>query len=165
MAGAEDGSGPGAGDGDEVAGPPGAGDGDEGKAGQGTGAGAGPSSDARVEAGGHPAAGEGAEARLGALRGRIVELDDELIRLVGSRRDLVLEVGRLKESLGMPVLDPAQEARVVRRAAERARELGVDEELARDVIWRIIASARATQEGRSSWGPPEPPFAAPPSDS
>ncbi len=33
-------------------------------------------------------------------------------------------------------------ARVVRRAAERARELGVDQELVRDVIWRIIASAR-----------------------
>ena len=97
------------------------------------------------------------EARLESLRQRIVELDDELIRLVGSRRELVLEVGRVKEALGLPVLDPAQEARVVRRVAERARQRGVDEELARDVIWRIIASARAAQEGRSTWGPPEVP--------
>jgi shikimate kinase len=96
------------------------------------------------------------ERDLEALRERIVALDEELIRLVGERRDLVLEVGRVKEALGMPVLDPAQEARVVRRAAERARALGVDEELARDVIWRIIASARAAQENRTSWGPPEP---------
>ena len=69
----------------------------------------------------------------------------------------MLEVGRLKLALGLPVLDPAQEARVVRRVAERARALGVDEELARDVIWRIIASARAAQEHRTSWGPPEVP--------
>jgi hypothetical protein len=26
----------------------------------------------------------------------------------------------------------------------------------RDVIWRIIASARSEQEGRTQWGPPSP---------
>ncbi len=94
--------------------------------------------------------------RLDALRTRIREVDRELIRLVGQRRELVLDIGRLKGELGLPVLDPPQEARVVRRAAETARELGVDEELTRDVIWRIIASARDVQEGRTSWGPPLP---------
>lgn len=98
---------------------------------------------------------------LDRLRERIVALDDDLIRLVGERKRLVAEVGRLKEALEMPVLDPAREARVVRRAAERARELEVDEELVRDVIWRIIASAREAQEGRRGWGPPDYP---PPED-
>jgi len=93
------------------------------------------------------------EARLEALRQRIREVDRALVTLVGERRDLVLEVGRTKEELGLPVLDPPQEARVVRRAAELARELGVDEELVRDVVWRIVASARDAQEGRTRWGP------------
>jgi chorismate mutase len=97
------------------------------------------------------------EGRLTEVRERIVKLDDELIRLIGERRDLVLEAGRIKEALGLPVMDPAREATVVRRAAERARELGVDEELARDVIWRIIASARSAQTGETAWGPPPPP--------
>lgn len=97
-------------------------------------------------------------SELERLRQRIVELDDELIRLVGSRKELVLRVGRLKEALEMPVLDPGREARVVRRAARRARELGVDEELVRDVIWRIIAGARRAQEGERDWGPPEYPL-------
>jgi chorismate mutase len=97
------------------------------------------------------------EERLNELRARIVAVDEELIRLVGLRRELVLEVGNVKARLGMPVLDPPQEARVVRRAAERAREMGVDEELVRDVIWRIIAAARQAQENRTSWGPPEAP--------
>lgn len=96
------------------------------------------------------------EARLEALRARIREVDRELVRLVGERRSLVMEVGRLKDELGLPVLDPAQEARVVRRAAELAREEGVDEELVRDVVWRIMASARDAQEGRTRWGPPLP---------
>jgi len=91
---------------------------------------------------------------LDRLRGRIHALDRELVSLVDERRSLVLQVGRLKGKLGLPVLDPPQEAKVVRRVAEIARELGTDEELVRDVIWRIIASARAEQEGRTDWGPP-----------
>ena len=69
------------------------------------------------------------------------------------RRDLAVEIGQIKESLGLPILDPAREARVVRRVAERSRALGVDEELTRDVIWRIISSARQTQSERGSSDP------------
>jgi len=96
------------------------------------------------------------EERLEELRGRIRELDEALVRLVGERSALVLEVGALKARLGLPVLDPPQEARVVRRAAEMAREAGVDQEAVRDILWRIIASARDAQEGRTRWGPPLP---------
>lgn len=96
-------------------------------------------------------------ARLDEIRERILELDRDLVALVGERRNLVLEVGRLKGEMGLPVLDPGREAQVVRRAAQLAREYGVDEELVRDVIWRIIASARDAQEGRTRWGPPEVP--------
>jgi chorismate mutase len=103
-----------------------------------------------------------ARRELERLRERIGEVDERLIRTIGERRDLALSVGRIKEGLGLPVMDPAREARVVRTAAERARELGVDEEMTRDVIWRIIAAARAAQEGRPpGWPgpsdrPPEP---------
>ena len=91
--------------------------------------------------------------RLDQLRGRIEELDAELVRLIGERRALVVEIGRVKAELGLPVLDPTREAAVVRRAAALARDAGGDEEMVRDVIWRIIASARDEQEGRSRWGP------------
>jgi chorismate mutase/prephenate dehydrogenase len=87
-----------------------------------------------------------ATAELDRVRARISEIDDRLIRFIGERRDLVLEVGRLKTILNLPIMDPGREAQVVRTAAARARELGVDEEMTRDVIWRIIASARSTQE-------------------
>lgn len=98
------------------------------------------------------------DARLEELRRRITEVDEQLIRLIGERKELVLEVGEVKAALGLPVLDPRREAEVVRRAAARARELGVDEEMTRDVIWRIIAAARAVQEGRPpGWPERRPP--------
>lgn len=94
------------------------------------------------------------KAELEALRARIREVDEALVRLIGERRALVLAIGRAKKGLGLPVLDPPQEAKVVRRAAELARDLGVDEEAVRDILWRIVASARDEQEGRTRWGPP-----------
>jgi chorismate mutase len=98
-----------------------------------------------------------AEQELERLRDRIIDVDDRLIRTIGERRQLVLEVGRVKALLGLPVMDPRREAQVVRNAAARARDLGVDEEMTRDVIWRIIASARAIQEGRPpGWPDPGP---------
>jgi chorismate mutase len=103
------------------------------------------------------ARGEGAlsRERLDELRQRIEALDAELVRLIAERRELVIEIGRVKAELGLPVLDPTREAAVVRRAAALARDSGGDEEMVRDVIWRIIASARDEQEGRSRWGPPQ----------
>ena len=91
-----------------------------------------------------------ARAALETLRERILELDNEIIRLIGERRTVAIEIGRAKQELDLPVLDPAREARVVRRVAERAREVGVDPELARDVIRRIISGARQAQGGNPS---------------
>ncbi len=96
------------------------------------------------------------DEHLESLRTRIEELDRALVRLVGERRDLVQQIGKAKEALGLPVLDPPQEARVVRRAAGLARELGVDEEAVRDILWRIIASARDEQKGKTQRDPPLP---------
>ena len=84
-------------------------------------------------------------AKLEELRDRIMELDDEIIRLIGQRGTVAIEIGRVKQELDQPVLDPVREAQVVRRWAERAREQAVDPELARDVIRRVISAARQAQ--------------------
>jgi len=95
------------------------------------------------------------QERLHDLRDAIEALDAELVRILGERRALVIEVGGIKRELGLPVMDPSREAAVVRRAATLARDQGGNEELVRDVIWRIIASARDEQESRVRWGPAE----------
>jgi len=98
------------------------------------------------------------EGEISDLRQRILDLDGRLVQILAERREIVLELGLIKQALGLPVLDPAREARVIRRAAREARALGIDEEMVRDILWRVIASARNQQEGRSSWGPQLRPF-------
>jgi len=93
---------------------------------------------------------------LEQLRSRLVEIDQELVALVGERLESVLRIGQYKAERGLPVLDPGQEAKVIRRAAQMARDAGVNEEMVRDIIWRIMAAARDAQEGRTRWGPPGP---------
>jgi chorismate mutase/prephenate dehydrogenase len=90
--------------------------------------------------------------RLEQLRGDIERVDEALIETLARRLELAAEIGRIKEHLGLPVMDPAREAEVVRRAAALARDRGVDPELARDVFWRVIAQARVVQHRRNSGG-------------
>jgi chorismate mutase/prephenate dehydrogenase len=90
-----------------------------------------------------------AAARLNELRQEIEQIDLALIDLLARRLNCAAEIGPLKEALGLPVMDPAREAEVVRRAAALARDRGIDPELARDVIWRVIAQARGVQDTRA----------------
>jgi chorismate mutase len=88
------------------------------------------------------------ELRLDALRTEIARTDDELVALIARRLGLAREIGDIKRRLGAPVLDPAREAEVVRRAAAGARHHDVDAELVRAVLWRIIDHARDVQQRR-----------------
>ncbi|MDE2874937.1 MAG: chorismate mutase [Gemmatimonadota bacterium] len=96
---------------------------------------------------------------LERLREEILDCDQELVRILARRKELVREVGVLKARLGRQVTDPRREAIVVRRAATLARNAGVDEELVRNLIWQIMASARRQQYApptRSTLKPPNP---------
>lgn len=88
---------------------------------------------------------------LERLRDDILACDRELVRILARRRDLVREVGALKIRLGRQVTDPRREAVVARRAATLARNSGVDEELVRNLIWQIMASARKLQSPPPAW--------------
>lgn len=89
-----------------------------------------------------------AAGRLAELRGRIQQIDRELIGLIAERVRLAREVGAAKRALGVPTLDPAREAVVVRNAGELARQAGVGDEDVRYIFWHLIGlSRRAQMEG------------------
>jgi chorismate mutase len=86
-----------------------------------------------------------ASPELAELRERIDALDRELVHLIATRCRLASAAGQWKRSSGLALVDPPREAAVVRRAANHAREAGIDEEVTRRVFWWLIELGRRSQ--------------------
>ena len=82
---------------------------------------------------------------LGKCRQQIESLDRELVGLLAKRVALSKEIGAMKRVAGLPTLDPAREAEVIRRAAAMARDSGLNDEKVRDIFWHVIGLSRAVQ--------------------
>lgn len=82
---------------------------------------------------------------LANLRDEIEAIDRALVELIARRVTAARDVGRAKRDRGLPILDPAREAAVVRRAVELARGHELDEEDVREIFWHIIGLSRRAQ--------------------
>lgn len=87
--------------------------------------------------------------RLTDVREAIDDLDERLVRLFADRIALATEASAVKSGAGLPAVDPAREARIVRRAAGLAREQGLEPELVRTIFWRILGLSHRAQDGRT----------------
>ena len=88
----------------------------------------------------------GAAPALEELRARIEAIDAALIQLLAERVHLARAAGDAKRSAGLPTLDPAREAAVVRRAAAAGRDAGLVGDEARELFWRVVGMCRRAQE-------------------
>jgi chorismate mutase len=84
-------------------------------------------------------------AELSRLRQEIERIDRTLIELIAERVRLAREVGVTKRAAGLPTLDPAREAAVIRQAAEVAREAGLLDDNIRHIFWQVIGLSRRAQ--------------------
>jgi len=82
---------------------------------------------------------------LGRYRQQIEQLDCELVSLLAKRVALSKEIGATKRVAGLPTLDPAREAEVIRRAAALARDASLNDEKVRDIFWHVIGLSRGAQ--------------------
>jgi len=93
----------------------------------------------------HSAQAEAALQTLHRCRHEIESLDRELITLLARRVAVSKEIGVAKRGAGLPTLDPAREAEVIRRAAGMARDAGLNDEKVRDIFWHVIGLSRSVQ--------------------
>jgi chorismate mutase len=89
----------------------------------------------------------GDESALEELRERVAAIDAQLVALLAERQETARAIGAVKRAAGRPVLDPAREAAVLRRATELARGHGLDEDEVRDLWRKLLAMARRSQAG------------------
>jgi chorismate mutase len=87
-------------------------------------------------------------SELAQLRGEIEEVDHRIVSLIALRCRLAEAAGERKRAAGLAMVDPAQEAVVVRRAAARARAEDIDEEGVRQLFWCLIGLSHAIQQRR-----------------
>lgn len=84
----------------------------------------------------------GPDELLSVGRAEIERIDRALVALLMERVRVGEAIAVVKRQHDIPVTDPEQEARVVRRAAQWARAAGLPEESVRDLFWRVIALTR-----------------------
>jgi chorismate mutase-like protein len=92
----------------------------------------------------HPADNDKAfddKTSLAAYRRRIDALDDEIVRLLAQRFEVVREVASLKERYGLPVRIPERIEEVCSRNSDNAAGLGVDRSLVRELFAQIVAAS------------------------
>ena len=85
------------------------------------------------------------QVELSRLRAEIERIDRTLIELMAERVRLARAVGAAKRAAGLPTLDPAREATVIRQAAELAREAGLPDDEIRHIFWQVIGLSRRAQ--------------------
>ncbi|HUO86511.1 MAG TPA: prephenate dehydrogenase/arogenate dehydrogenase family protein [Thermoanaerobaculia bacterium] len=89
------------------------------------------------------------ERELEEVRRRIRQLDGELVDRAAERVRLARRIGEIKRAAGRPVIDYAQERRVLDAAAGAAVEHGLAPEVAEDLLARLIRAAVTIQEEES----------------
>lgn len=86
-----------------------------------------------------------AQPEVTHLRAEIERIDRVLIDLIAERVQVACAIGAAKREAGVPTIDTAREAAIIRRSADLARDAGISEEDVRDIFWRLVALSRRAQ--------------------
>jgi chorismate mutase/prephenate dehydrogenase len=86
------------------------------------------------------------EAELAAIRRQLAATDEKIVELAAERVRLANELGRVKQTAGLPTRDYRQEKDVIERAQLRAAELGLEPEFAEGLMVYLIRRALTEQE-------------------
>jgi chorismate mutase len=78
---------------------------------------------------------------IDALRARIDELDEQIVRLLNERAACALDIGRTKQALGLAIYQPDREREVLEHVA-KVNAGPLDEAAIRRLFERIIDEAR-----------------------
>jgi len=80
-------------------------------------------------------------SELDALRRRIDQIDEELVRLLSARAECALAIGRQKRSAGLEIYQPTREAEVLEHV-QRVNPGPLDDSAVKRLFERVIDEAR-----------------------
>ena len=88
------------------------------------------------------------EISLEQLRQEIDAIDEQLVELMAKRLQVTGQVGSLKSKLGQPLYVPGREQALLGARRAQAEALGVNPDLAEDVLRRLMRESYLSQKGR-----------------
>jgi chorismate mutase/prephenate dehydrogenase len=80
------------------------------------------------------------------LRKQLTAVDGQIVDLIAERQRIVGDIGRNKQSTGVGTRDYAREKDVLDMGRRRAEQVGIDPDLAEDVLRKLIRTSLASQE-------------------
>jgi chorismate mutase len=80
------------------------------------------------------------------LRNEIDRIDDEIINLLGKRKDLVAEIAKIKKESDNPVYDKDREQKIIGKLKKMAKEKGLDENFVSSLYAIILKDSKENQE-------------------
>ena len=83
---------------------------------------------------------------LEELRAKLTAIDRQIVELIADRQGVVGEIGKSKQSTGRATRDYEREKDVLDMARSRAGELGVDPNVAEEILTALIRASLAHQE-------------------
>jgi chorismate mutase len=88
----------------------------------------------------------GFKMRLNSLRGKVDELDERMLELLGQRMGIVSEMGRLKAAQSVSTLQPHRWKEIVEDRIKKGSQLDLSEEFVLQVMQSIHEEAIRRQE-------------------
>ena len=85
-------------------------------------------------------------AELKQLRGKIDDIDRDILRFLAERTKICEEIGSAKKIQGLPVKDATREAEVYKQVRERAVKLGLNPVQVEAVYREIVNMCSSVQE-------------------
>lgn len=83
---------------------------------------------------------------LEQLRTQIDQIDQEIIKLIATRRDIVIKIGEYKKACGIEVLDKSREDFLKSRYEKLSIQYHLDSELIKSIFNLIIKKSRELEE-------------------
>ena len=83
---------------------------------------------------------------LEKLRKEIDEVDEEILKNLSKRKNLVREIAKLKKSMNLPVMDAEREKKVLDNLKNKAKEKRLNKKFVESIYKIVLKNSREEQK-------------------
>ncbi|MBS3086683.1 bifunctional chorismate mutase/prephenate dehydrogenase [Candidatus Pacearchaeota archaeon] len=84
--------------------------------------------------------------KINKSRKAINEIDEEILKLLSKRKNLIEEIGKLKNSLDIPIFDKKREEEILDKISQKAKKHGLNKEFIEEVFGVVFKNSRTSQQ-------------------